>query len=494
VIKLIIYGTKMKLKEIVKKNKLCNYRGKQDPEITMICSDSRNVREGSLFVVIEGYRDSGLKYIEDAVKRGAKAIVVGAKQRNKMKKYDKLPVIFTDNTRKCSLLLARAFYNNPSKDIKLIGITGTNGKTTITYLIEEVLRESGKNPGVIGTISYRYNDFVEKAKNTTPDPIYIQSLYNEMKENNISHVIMEVSSHALIMDRVLPEDFDYAIFTNLSQDHLDFHLTIEDYFNAKAKLFLELKDEATAIINNDNSYGKRLSELINCRKFMYSIETFSDYVASDISLSIFNTNFKINGKYFKTHLVGKHNIYNILSVYVLAKSLNIGDEIISRALSKIKKIPGRFERVENDRSLNIFVDYAHTPDALKQLLNSVITLKKNRIITVFGCGGDRDKGKRPKMGSIAEEKSDIAIITSDNPRSENPIDIIGNIKKGLKKDNHMVIPDRREAIYKAVELAEKDDIVLIAGKGHEDYQILNDKTIHFDDRKIALEAINNVKK
>jgi len=483
----------MRLKEIIFKNALCSYNGQENPEITMVCSDSRKVKARGLFIAIEGYKDNGLRYIDDAVKKGARAIVVSEKLRNVIGHYKDVAVVFTTNPRKSSLLFSRAFYNNPSKDIKLIGVTGTNGKTTFTYLMEAILKEFHKNPGIIGTINYRYNNFSQKASNTTPDPIYIQSLLKEMKNNSITHVIMEVSSHALCMDRVLPEDFDYAVFTNLSQDHLDFHLSMEDYFNAKSKLFLGLNNNATAVINNDNSYGKRLLSLNRCKKITYGIENASDYLAEDIALSINGTTFKINGKDFKTHLVGRHNVYNILSAYVVSKCLGVSDEVIGNALWNIKKVPGRFERVVNDLGLNIFIDYAHTPDALNHLLNAALTLKRGRIITVFGCGGDRDRDKRPKMGRIVEDKSDISIVTSDNPRSEGPLAIIDEIKKGLRLENHVIIPDRREAIYKAIAMANKDDIVLIAGKGHEDYQILRDKTIHFDDREVALEAVSNIR-
>ncbi len=484
----------MKLRDIIKNCDLCFYTGNKNPEISMVSSDSRNVRNGALFIAVEGYSESGLRYIDDAVRRGAKAVIVEDRFRDRVKIKEDIPLCFTPNARKCILLISRAFFRNPSKDFTLIGVTGTNGKTTVTYLIECILRENGGNPGIIGTISYRFNNIVKKASNTTPDPVVIQSLFGEMKRGGVSHVIVEVSSHALIMDRVLPQDFNIGVFTNLSQDHLDFHGTMEEYFKAKAILFKGLTEDSSAVINSDDEYGRKLIPIIRGRVVTYGMSTPSNYFGSTSSLTINGTTFTVNGTTFKTHLIGIHNLYNILSAYSVANLLGIDDRTIARALSKIKGIPGRFERAVYGKDYHLFVDYAHTPDALSHLLDAANSLKKGRIITVFGCGGDRDRGKRPIMGRVVEEKSDIAIVTSDNPRTEDPDLIIEDIKKGLTRDNHIIIPDRRMAIFKALELVQKDDIVLIAGKGHEDYQILKDRTIHFDDREVALEAVKSLGK
>ncbi len=490
----LIHGETMKLSAILKKCEDLTCSSLSNPEITMICSDSRQVTPGALFIAIQGYQDNGIKYIENAVSRGAEAVIIDEKYRSQLGYQNRFPVCYTDHPRKCALNVSRIFYNNPSKAFILSGITGTNGKTTVTYLIEEILRENRQNPGVIGTISYRYNDIIKKAKNTTPDPIDIQFLFNEMKKGGVSHVIMEVSSHALVMDRIQPQDFDLGIFTNLSQDHLDFHETMEEYFKAKAQLFMGLKEDAYAVINNDDSYGKKIMSITRANVLTYGINTRSDYTGKINSLSIEGSTFLVNGTEFKINLAGEHNIYNVLSAYAAVKVFNIDDDTIGSALLKIKNIPGRFERVKEGDNYHVFVDYAHTPDALDHLLDAANSLKRGRIITVFGCGGDRDRGKRPIMGGIVEKKSDIAIVTSDNPRTEDPLAIIEDIKKGLNGDNHLVIPDRKEAIYRAIELARKDDIVLIAGKGHEDYQILKEKTINFNDREIALEAIKSIKK
>lgn len=480
----------MRFRKIIEECGCLRYEGAENPEITMVSSDSRTVKRGSLFIAIEGYLDNGLRYIEDAVKRGAEAVVVEEKFRDMMKGYSALPIGYTSNARKCSLSIARSFYGRPSRGLKLIGVTGTNGKTTVTYLIEALLSSSGANPGVIGTISYRYNDRTIKAKNTTPDPISIQSLLKDMRESGVSHVIMEVSSHALAMDRVLPEDFDCAIFTNLSQDHLDFHHSMDAYFEAKKKLFLGLTPNASAIVNGDDEYGRRLLPEVKGKVITYGLHESVDYRGEYSSLSIGGIEFSINGVRFSTRLVGVHNLYNILSAYAFAKTYNIGYETISKVFSEIPSIPGRFERVASNRGHHVFVDYAHTPDALEHLLDAAQSLKEGRIITVFGCGGDRDKGKRPLMGRVAQEKSDIVIVTSDNPRTEDPLLIIEDIKQGLNSSNHLIIPDRRSAIYKAIELVQKGDIVFIAGKGHEDYQILGNRTVHFDDREVARAAMD----
>jgi UDP-N-acetylmuramyl-tripeptide synthetase len=482
----------MKLKELIQKSRCCEYRGKDNPEISRVSTDSRKVSRGDIFVAIEGYRDNGIRYIEEAVKRGACAVVVEERFRAQLEDVPGVPLCYTDSARRCALLLARAIYNFDTMSFSLIGVTGTNGKTTITYLLEALLRECNCNPGVIGTISYRYNRIEKKAHNTTPDPVELMGLFAGMAEGGVTHVIMEVSSHALAQDRVLPGDFDFAIFTNLSQDHLDYHGTMEEYGAAKARLFTGLEPAATAIINTDDPFGKTLTSMTGGRVVTYGLNYVCDYHASIHSLSLTGTEFSVNGIRFSTHLVGVHNVYNMLPAIAYAETVGLDRELVVRALGNVRCIPGRFERVDNDRGFHIFVDYAHTPDALDHLLDAANTLKDGRIITVFGCGGDRDKGKRPKMGRIVEEKSDLAIITSDNPRTEDPLLIIEDIKKGLRKNNHLIIPDRREAIYKAVELAAPGDMVLIAGKGHEDYQILKDRTIHFDDREVALEALKRL--
>lgn len=479
----------MKLRDI-DANGYIEYDGRMNPEISMVSTDSRTIRKGGLFIAISGYRDDGLRYIDDAVARGASAVVVERGVEAHLP--DSVAFCTTRSARRCALYAARAFYRFPSRSFKLIGVTGTNGKTTVTYLLEAILRATGYNPGVIGTISYRYNDTKVKAQNTTPDPIYIQKMCADMRDGGVTHAVMEVSSHALAMDRVLPEDFNYAVFTNLSQDHLDFHTDMEDYFQAKSKLFTGLREGAGAVVNIDDEYGKRLLEIPGLRVKTFGLQK-ADFVAHDYNLSITGTRFYVNNTKYETSLIGIHNIYNILSAVVTAGLMGIEEEAVRDAIRDIETVPGRFERVANGIGFHVFVDYAHTPDALAHLLDTARTLKKGRIITVFGCGGDRDRKKRPIMGRVVEERSDMAVVTSDNPRTEEPISIIEDIKKGLSRNNHVIIPDRREAIFHALSHARNEDIVLIAGKGHEDYQILGTRKIHFDDREIAREAIRELK-
>ena len=481
----------MRLKDLIVDLKL-QQEIDNNPEISSITNDSRKAVKGSLFIAISGYKDEGMKYIGDAIKRGAVAVIAENKYRGKIKKVSSVNYIFVDDARYYNLLTAKRFYGDPSKDLILIGVTGTNGKTTITYIIENMLKKAGIKVGVIGTISYRYEAKEIKATNTTPDAIEIQSMLKEMKDNRITHVVMEVSSHALYMKRVMPEDYRYAIFTNLSQDHLDFHMDMESYFQAKSLLFKRLKKDAKAIINIDDNYGKRLLEMTKAEVITYGLSENSNIRGDVLSLKVDGTKFMINDKEFYTKLVGTHNVYNILASYAVVKDIGVDRRTIEESILNIDSAPGRFERISNSKGYNVFVDYAHTPDALDHMLDTVNRFKTGRIITVFGCGGDRDRGKRPLMGRVVEEKSDIAIVTSDNPRSEDPIKIIEEIKTGLSKNNHIIIPDRKEAIYRAIEIAKKNDIVLIAGKGHEDYQILKDRTIHFDDREVASEAIREV--
>ncbi len=477
----------MNLREIVDAAGVVAYSGKLNPDISTVSADSRSVEKGGIFIAIDGYKDSGLRYIDDAVKRGAAAVVV--EDGIRVKVPDTVALCTTRSARRSALYMSRAFFGNPSGSLRLVGITGTNGKTTVTYLLEAILREAGFNPGIIGTISYRYNDTAVKADNTTPDPVALQRLFSEMRDGGVTHAVMEVSSHALAMDRVLPGDFDYAVFTNLSQDHLDFHTDMVDYFRAKSKLFTGLKKGAEAVINVDDPYGRKLLGIPGINATTCGLNRGADFVAHAYTLSIDGTRFFINETPYETRLVGVHNIYNILSAAALAAVMDIEEKTVQKAIGNVETVPGRFERVGNETGFHVFVDYAHTPDALSHLLDAALTLKTGRIITVFGCGGDRDRTKRPKMGKIVEERSDIAIVTSDNPRTEDPLAIIEDIKRGLKGSNHIIIPDRREAIYRAIELADTDDIVLIAGKGHEDYQVLGTKKVHFDDREVAHEAL-----
>jgi UDP-N-acetylmuramyl-tripeptide synthetase len=389
--------------------------------------------------------------------------------------------------------LTAEFYGNPSLKIKVVGVTGTNGKTTITYLLEALIKEAKFSPAVIGTINYRFKDKIFPAKNTTPGPVELQSLLMDMSLEGIDYAVMEVSSHALDQDRVEAINFHSAIFTNLTQDHLDYHNTIENYFQAKAKLFRNLKPSSLAIINNDDACAGKLKGLTRARIVTYGINTPADITAEDIKFDISHTEFSLvttKGKAeFKSGLIGRHNVYNLLAVVAWSVKEGIDFSIAKSALEKFNVVAGRLERIDSDGGFSVFVDYAHTEDALANVIRTLRQLSRNRIIVVFGCGGERDRTKRPKMGYVVSELADYAIITNDNPRSEDPQEIISGIKMGIKKGNYCVIPDRFEAIKESLILAKPGDVVLVAGKGHEDYQILKDGKRHFDDREVVRECL-----
>jgi UDP-N-acetylmuramoyl-L-alanyl-D-glutamate--2,6-diaminopimelate ligase len=362
-------------------------------------------------------------------------------------------------------------------------------------LIEALLKEEQKAfcPAVIGTVNYRFKNKVFPSINTTPGPVELQSMLADMLKEGVNYAIMEVSSHALDQRRTEGTDFHSAIFTNLTQDHFDYHGNLENYFSAKSRLFKDIGRKSFVIINNDDEYGKKIKELTKAKVITYGIDNKSDFVARNINFDILHTDFllvtpdkEIN---ITIKLIGRHNVYNILAAVSWAKEAGLNLSMVKSALEKFSSVPGRLERIEFKGSFSVFVDYAHTEDALRNVISSLRQLSPARIIVVFGCGGERDKIKRPKMGRIVTELADYAIVTSDNPRSEYPLKIIGDIKKGIKKDNYCVVPERKEAISKALSLAKTGDIILVAGKGHENYQISRSGTIHFDDREAIRECL-----
>jgi UDP-N-acetylmuramoyl-L-alanyl-D-glutamate--2,6-diaminopimelate ligase len=403
-----------------------------------------------------------------------------------------VPQIIVDSSKKAFFEALKIKYNLNFEKIPFVAVTGTNGKTTFTYLMESILKTAGKNPGVIGTINYRCGALVKNSTHTTPDMKNLFKILDEFNKNNCDAVVMEVSSHALKQNRIGELQFDVALFTNLTQEHLDFHPNMEDYYGSKKILFEKhLKNNGTAIINIDDSYGKRLfSELAlkNVKGFSFNVKT--DYTCALLRMDERGIEVGIWSKDFSdiisSVLKGRFNAYNLCGAYITAKNLGIDGAVIREGLKKVKSIPGRLEEVPNECGINVFVDYAHTPDALENVLIAVREFAKNRVITVFGCGGDRDKTKRAPMGRVASRYSDIIIVTSDNPRGENPEDIIEDIKKGLDFSKKIIIqPDREKAIKDAIYSARKGDTVIIAGKGHENYQIFKDKTIHFSDQEVA---------
>ena len=486
----------MKLTQLIKILDSYHVDSFEDFEVSGISCNSKDVKDNFIFVAIKGTNLDGHRFIKEAIEKGARAIVVQSLE-SRVQSQEKAFFIIVEDTRKTLAKLAMEFYGNPSSKIKVVGITGTNGKTTVTYLIEAILKEAGFVPSVIGTINYRFKDRTIPSKNTTPGPLELQSMLADMAEEGIDYAIMEVSSHALVQDRTEAINFKSAIFTNLTQDHLDYHKTQENYFQAKAKLFINLDSSSSAFINNDDGYGRRIQKLTSAKVITYGIENQSSVVAKDIKFDISHTGFLLNSTHgqtnFKIRLIGRYNIYNILAAISWALEEDIDLSVIKSAIEKFYLVPGRLERIDFKGDFGIFVDYAHTEDALRNVINTLRQLFHNKLIVVFGCGGERDKIKRPKMGYVVSELADYAIITNDNPRSEEPQAIIEDIKKGIRKENFCVIQDRKEAIRKSLSIARAGDIVLVAGKGHENYQILKDRAIPFDDREVVkrcLESMN----
>ncbi len=477
--------------------------GFKDFQVRGIACNSKLVKDNFIFMAIKGNNYDGHKFIPEAIKRGAKAVIYQAPGRRDTgtpghrdtKTPGKILFIKVKDTRQALARIASEFSGNPSSKIKVIGVTGTNGKTTVTYLIEALLKEAGCCPAIIGTINYRFNARIISSKNTTPGPLELHGLLKKMSDQGCDYAVIEVSSHALDQDRVGGINFSSAIFTNLTQDHLDYHQNMENYFLAKAKLFKDLDKKSFSVINADDKYGLRLKKMLSQKRIVtYAIENKADVYAQDIRMDINGTEFTLKGinnkLNIRTRLIGRHNIYNILAAAGWAIAQGLGAQVIRRALEKFSPVPGRLEKMNSPEGFCVFVDYAHTDDALKNVITSLRQLTAEKIIVVFGCGGDRDKTKRPKMARVVSNLSDFFLITNDNPRSENPDAIIADIKKGIVKNNYRILPDRREAIKKAISLARAGDIVLVAGKGHENYQILKNKTIHFDDREVVRECLD----
>ena len=480
----------MKLGEIIRNIDKISVSGNTSLEITGITKDSRSVSEGSLYFITAA---SG-SYIDDAIKRGAKAVVTDTPVDRQF--------ACTINVRNVAKALGQAaskFYGHPSRRMHVTGITGTNGKTTITYLIESIMEAAGKKPGVIGTISYRFDGKTFKALNTTPGASETNSLLNDMLKAGVDSVVMEVSSHALDQSRVEGIDFDVAIFTNLTHDHLDYHKNFENYRNAKRLLFEDClmrsrKKKRYAIMNIDDPSIREFSVGYPAKMLSYSIKGFADACLSGCTESIngLTLNISLPGTTIpiSSPLIGMFNASNILAATLSGHVTGIPQKAIKEGIEKLAGVPGRLERVPNGRGFSVFVDYAHTPDALSSTLALLVRLKKGRLIVVFGCGGDRDNTKRPVMGGIASKLADLAIITSDNPRSEDPKRIIDDISGGFNGKPFKVIENRREAIFESIRIAKEGDVVLVAGKGHEDYQIIGDRTFHFSDREVIEESLN----
>jgi len=464
-----------------------------DAEIWGISYDSRSVKNGDLFVAIEGERTDGALFVTDAIERGAVAV---ASER----KLDPEPGVVNfvvPDARKFLADISRVFYQDPASKLKLAAITGTNGKTTTSYLIDSIYRQAGIRSCIAGTLGMRIGNQIFPSDRTTPESSDLLRFLQSAVVENCTHGVLEVSSHSLDLKRVYATKFTAGVFMNLTRDHLDFHKDIESYFRAKQLLFsAENRNQIeTAVINADDPYGTRLAGFVGCPVLRFGYDKSADIRVLDCQSDTSHTNLTLatpaGEAEFHVNLIGRPNIYNIMAAVGAAHCLGIDPEGIRRGVEALKQVPGRLEPVEGGQDFTVIVDYAHSPDALENLLITVGQLPHAKVLTVFGCGGDRDRTKRPVMGEIAANRSDIVFATSDNPRSEDPLAILKEIETGLRRGPapYNIIPDRHLAIESAISMARRGDIVVIAGKGHEDYQIVGDRVIQFDDRKTALDLI-----
>lgn len=494
----------MRLKELIQDVEPIEVIGDTDVEIVDISYHTKMVREGSCFVAITGNLVDGHNFAGTAVERGASAIV----SSKAVDIPDGVPNVIVKNTRKALALMSSRFFGEPSKHFRLVGVTGTNGKTTITFLMESIFKVAGCNPGVVGTINYRYGSKNINPCHTTPESYDLQKLFREMLDFGVNYVAMEVSSHSLDQSRVYGCHFDGAVFTNLTQDHLDYHFDMKRYMEAKSILFKEHLPESAkkspwAAINIDDNSGFELAKALPYRVIRYSLCRDADVFALDADYTLTGTHLKLkagsDSLEISTKLIGRHNASNILGAVAAAHGLGIPIRRIKEGIEAVQRVPGRLDPIPNSKGVVVLVDYAHTPDALKNVTSAIKELKPRRLITVFGCGGDRDKTKRPLMGYEAALTSDILVITSDNPRSENPRKIIEEIVAGVKKVGikegvedgfgYVIEEDRRLAIKMAIGFACEGDVVLIAGKGHENYQVIGSQKRHFNDFETAKEYL-----
>lgn len=470
----------MKLDTLLNGVEILERRGNDNPDITGVFYNSLLVEEGGLFVAIEGFKTDGHKYVKSAIEKGAKAIVC-----TRFTEGLDIVQIRVKDSRIAEAQISANYFGNPASKLKLIGVTGTNGKTTVTYLVKHILDSLGFKTGIIGTNQNMIGNEVLETGRTTPDSFELQKLFSLMVENEVEYVVMEVSSHALELSRVYGIKYEVGAFTNLTQDHLDFHGTMENYAKAKAKLFAQSK---LAVINGDDPYGKSMISNCPCKCVGYGVNNTCDFMAEDVALSENKVEFKLNSKSFSLSIPGEFSVYNALCAIGICTSLGISYEKISSSLSTALGVKGRAEVVNTGNTdYTVMIDYAHTPDGVENILKTAQGFAKGRVVIVFGCGGDRDSAKRPIMGKIAGELSDFCIVTSDNPRTEDPMSIIKMVEEGVKETGvqYVVIESRFDAIKYALENAQKDDVIVLAGKGHETYQILPHGTIHFDEREVV---------
>lgn len=469
----------------------------QRQDVGSIEYDSRKVKKNSIFVAIKGFNTDGHKFIVESINKGAIAVIVEDDSAVPVEifTHSKAAKILVKNSRIALAELSKGFYKNPSLKIKLVGITGTNGKTTTAFYLKHIFENTGHKSGLIGTIANYIGDEVLDSKLTTPESNDLNEYFQRMISKNCTHAVMEASSHSLMLNRVYGLEFNCAVFTNITSDHLDFHGTFENYFNAKKTLFDNLDSNSFAVINADDLNAAKITANSKAQISTYGKSKSVDYKIYDIRFDLNGTSFKIknnNNDYsINTSLIGTFNAYNATAAFAAARALEIDAEDIVKSIETTPQVPGRFE-VIGKGAKKVIVDYSHTADSLKQALSAIreIVKTEKKVITIFGCGGDRDKTKRPEMGKIASELSDEIIITSDNPRTENPFKIIEDIKLGIIKKNFKVIENREEAIALTVSSSPEDSVILIAGKGHETYQEINGIRNHFSDQETARKYLN----
>ena len=463
-------------------------------EVAEATYDSRRAGPGTLFVAVRGLATDGNQFVDAARRKGAAAVA------SENPPPPGVPWIQVPDARRALAAFSAAVLGDPASRLTLVGVTGTNGKTTTSYLIDAALRAAGYTAGLLGTVQYRIGDRLSEAVRTTPEASDLQQLFREMVVASCTHAVLEVSSHSLALDRVYGCAFKVAVFTNLTRDHLDFHGDMDRYFEAKRRLFdTFLRPDGRAVLNAEDDRTPALAAASRAPVWTYGIDRPADFQAEEISLSLEATRFRLRSPQgvfpVETPLLGRFNVQNLLAAFAAAMALDLDPRVALKGLTSIEGVPGRLERVHAGQLFTVVVDYAHTDDALKKVLETVRQLKPRRLITVFGCGGDRDRSKRPLMGAVATRLSDVVIVTSDNPRSEPPEAILEEIQKGMNggrgAERHAIV-DRRDAIARALEMAQPGDAVVIAGKGHETYQQLRDRTIPFDDRQVARDVLSRL--
>lgn len=482
----------MILSDILNGADVLDILGNKEIEISEIVFDSRKAVKNSLYIAIKGTLVDGHQYIPSAIEKGTKAIVCEVLPEQK---EEGITYIKVENSSDVLGLLASNFYGNPSEKLTLVGVTGTNGKTSVSTLLFDIFKKMGYSSVLISTVEYRIGDEVFPSTHTTPDIITLNKILSKAVEQGCQYAFMEVSSHGIHQGRIDGLNFRIAGFTNITHDHLDYHKTFLEYLNTKKRFFDELPQTAVAITNIDDKNGLVMLQNTKAKKKTYAVKTLADYHGKLLELDFNGMLLDFNRKEFWTTLTGKFNVYNLLLVFAIVRELGFEENEILTTISQLKRVNGRFEVLKSQGGIIFVVDYAHTPDALENILDSIneIRTKNERLITIFGCGGDRDREKRPEMGKVATRKSTLAIITSDNPRTEDPAQIIKEIEAGVESQNfskYITIPDRKEAIKMAIKFAESKDIVLVAGKGHETYQEINGVRHHFDDKETILELVN----